>query len=285
MALIDVGDVRLNVLTPGGDGPPLVLVHGNLASADWYRLCFDQLAARFRLICVEWRGCGGSDKPEPLPNFANYSPRQHALDILEVLRVVGIEGCDMVGHSTGAIIGNYMACAEPRRFRKIVCLDPVPPQSLAFDAKAQAFFAAAQQDPRLARWALAGAMCSLFEPETLEAGRTPAFRPTTSESQRMLFDRLVGQACAASTGVWLGTPLTLDRLHAANDLVPRVAEIAHPHLILYGCLDRVIPLAEVQAMTTIVRNTTFRIIEGIGHSANVERPELFAELVIEFLGS
>lgn len=218
-------------------------------------------------------------------DFANYSPSQHANDILSVLPVLGLERCDLVGHSTGAIIGNYMVCAEPQRFRKIVCLDPVPPQSLPFDAKARAFFAAAQADPKLARWALAGAMGSLFVPESLEPGGVPSFRATTNEAQRALFEHLVQQACAASPGIWLGTPVTLDRLRASNDLVPRMAGIDHPHLIVQGRLDRIIPLAEVQAMTAIVRHATLEILDGVGHSPNVECPERFAELVMEFLGS
>jgi pimeloyl-ACP methyl ester carboxylesterase len=85
MPLLDIGDLRLNVTMQGESERTLVLIHGNLASADWFELCLPHLAVSFRIICLEWRGCGLSDKPRPTSDFANYSPRQHAEDILKAL--------------------------------------------------------------------------------------------------------------------------------------------------------------------------------------------------------
>jgi non-heme chloroperoxidase len=107
MPLVNIGDLRLNMTMHGGSGRTLVFVHGNLASADWLELCLPRLAASFRVVCIEWRGCGLSDRPPPTPDFANYSPRQHAMDILQALVALGIDDCDLIGHSTGGIIGNY----------------------------------------------------------------------------------------------------------------------------------------------------------------------------------
>ena len=277
MPLVNIGDLRLNVTMQGGSGRTLVFVHGNLASADWLELCLPHLSASFRVVCIEWRGCGLSDRPPPTPDFANYSPRQHAMDILQALVALGIDDCDLIGHSTGGIIGNYLVCDDPRRFRRVVCLNPVPPQSLPFDAKARAFFAAAQQYPALARWAMATAVSSLTKPGE------PVLRAGVSAEQRALFDRVARQASAASQGVWLGTPTTLDRLRAQNDLVPRLAGVAQPHLIIQGREDRIIPLAEVVTMTSLVPDAELRILEGIGHSATIEAPDAFCALAAAFL--
>jgi pimeloyl-ACP methyl ester carboxylesterase len=189
----------------------------------------------------------------------------------------------MVGHSTGALIGNYLVCEDPRRFRRVVSLDPVPPQSLPFDEKARAFFAAAQRDQALARWAIATAASSLFDPASLDSPGEPVFQGTATEEQRTLFERVVRQACEASPGVWLGIPAVLDRLRAQNDLLPRVASLAQPHLIIQGSDDRIIPLAEVKAMTTILPSAKLKILDGIGHSPNLEAPADFSELVTDFL--
>ena len=283
MPLVNIDDLHLNVVVRGDAERTLVLIHGNLASADWFALCLPLLARSFRVICVEWRGCGLSAKPPPTPDFANYSPRQHAADILAVLHILGVGTCDLIGHSTGALIGNYLVCAEPQRFRRVICLDPVPPQSLPFDDQARAFFAAAQRDPALARWALATAASSLFEANSLARPGVPVFRAAVPVPQRRLFDLLVQRACAASPGVWLGTPVTLDRLRAANDLLPRIAGVDHPHLIIQGREDRIIPLSEVTAMTTLLRRAELEILDGIGHSPNVEAPDAFCARVTAFL--
>jgi non-heme chloroperoxidase len=287
MPLVDIGDLRLNVT--GESRRTLVLIHGNLASADWFDLCLPRLSPSFRVVCIEWRGCGLSDKPPPSPDYADYSPRQHAEDILKVLQALGIGNCDLVGHSTGALIGNYLVCDDPQRFRRIVCLDPVPPQSLPFDDKAKQRFARAQQDPAYARWFLATAVSSLFEPASLrydpdspDPPDDPVFRPTASTEQRVLFDLVVCKAGEASPGIWLGTPVTLDRLRTNNDLVPRMAGVRHPHLIIRG-EKSFIPLEEVTEMTKIIPDTELRILDGIGHSANIEAPDQFCDRVLDFL--
>jgi pimeloyl-ACP methyl ester carboxylesterase len=234
-------------------------------------------------VAIEWRGCGRSDKPPPAADFADYSPRQHALDIMQVLHKLGIDRCDLIGHSTGAIINNYLVCDEPLRFRRVVCLDPVPPQSLPFDAKAQAFFAMTQQHFPLARWSLATAASSLFEADSLARPGEPVFRAAVPDEQRQLFERVVRQAFAASPGVWLGTPATLDRLYAANDLVPRMTGVTQPHLVVHGREDRIIPLPAVTAIPAIVQNAEIRLLDGIGHSPNIEAPETFCALALDFL--
>ena len=60
---IDTGDVRLHAVI-GGDGPPLLLVHG--WPQTWYawRLLMPALAQHFQVIAVDQRGIGLSDKPE-----------------------------------------------------------------------------------------------------------------------------------------------------------------------------------------------------------------------------
>ena len=62
-----------------------------------------------------------------------------------------------------------------------------------------------------------------------------------------------------------------------------MAGVAQPHLILQGREDRIIPLAEVVRMTSIVPEAELRILESIGHSATIEAPDAFCALAVAFL--
>jgi pimeloyl-ACP methyl ester carboxylesterase len=59
---VDTGDVRLHAVV-GGDGPPLLLIHGWPGSWYYWRLVMPALARDFQVIAVDQRGIGLSDKP------------------------------------------------------------------------------------------------------------------------------------------------------------------------------------------------------------------------------
>ena len=51
------------------------MLNGNLACGVWFDLVGPLVADHFRVIAVDWRGCGASHKPVPLPNYCNYTIR------------------------------------------------------------------------------------------------------------------------------------------------------------------------------------------------------------------
>jgi pimeloyl-ACP methyl ester carboxylesterase len=129
--LIDTGDMRLNY-AEWGSGDTVVFIHGNLACGMWFDLVGPLVADHFRVIAVDWRGCGASDKPVPFSDDANYTIRQHALDMLAAIRCLGIDQCHLATHSTGGLISTYMVLMEPERFGKVLALNPVGPMGLRF---------------------------------------------------------------------------------------------------------------------------------------------------------
>ena len=97
-----------------GAGPPLVLHHGVTASLKrWYQCGYvEALRDRYRLILIDARGHGKSDKPhEP----AAYQTERRVADVLAVLDDVGIERAHVFGSSTGGLIGFALARPAPDR--------------------------------------------------------------------------------------------------------------------------------------------------------------------------
>ncbi len=123
---VDTGDVRLHAVI-GGDGPPLLLVHG--WPETWYawRLVMPALARDFEVIAVDQRGIGLSDKPA-----AGYDTGTLAADLVELMDALGHERFSVVGHDTGFAIGYALAADYPERVERIALAEiPGPPNSAA----------------------------------------------------------------------------------------------------------------------------------------------------------
>jgi len=123
---VDAGELRLHAVI-GGEGPPLLLVHG--WPETWYawRLVMPELAKRFQVIAVDQRGIGLSDKPQ-----AGYDTGTLAGDMVVLMETLGYKRFAFVGHDTGFTIGYALAADHPDRLARVALLDiPGPPVASA----------------------------------------------------------------------------------------------------------------------------------------------------------
>jgi pimeloyl-ACP methyl ester carboxylesterase len=282
MALIDIGGIRLNVLEWGSGKETVVFIHGNLACADWFRLVAPLLPERLRVVAIDWRGCGDSDKPPPTREYANYSIRQHADDMLAAIGKLGIDRCHLATHSTGGIISTCMLLAEPERFQKVLALDPVGPMSLRFPPGSMALLETMKSTRDNTRSGLALIASTLFRAQSLKRDRQPSFAEHVTDQQKDLFERLVDKTFGASDGIWFGTPRSLERELGAEDLRQRQNSIRHEHLVLWGALDPIIPRRDTEEMATRMPNCRLVVVPEVGHSMLIERPELYANYAAQF---
>jgi pimeloyl-ACP methyl ester carboxylesterase len=106
---IDTGEVRLHAVI-GGDGPPLLLIHGWPGSWYYWRLVMPALARDFQVIAVDQRGIGLSDKPEE-----GYDTGTLANDLVGLMDALGHQQFAVVGVDTGLLIGYALAADHPDR--------------------------------------------------------------------------------------------------------------------------------------------------------------------------
>jgi non-heme chloroperoxidase len=161
----------------GGRGDvTVVFIHGNLVSKDWIELAAPLFPSGLRMIGIDWRGCGDSDRPKPAADYANYSMQQHAEDMLAALDTLGVKFCHLATHSTGGIIAARMLLAQPQRFGRVFALDPVTPPGMAFSGDQIALFRAMMASKELTRTVMATAGSSLFVPESMAQNAIQRFR-------------------------------------------------------------------------------------------------------------
>lgn len=280
---IRAGEVTLGCRVWGIGPTTVVFIHGNLASKDWIELAAPMFPADLRVIGIDWRGCGDSDRPAATPGYANYSMEQHAADMLAALDALGVGFCHLATHSTGGVIAAHMLLRQPERFGKVLALDPVSPLGLAFDAAGIALFDQMRRSRAVTRAVMATAAASLFVPRSLAPGSMPEFRDDLAQTAAV-FERIVEQSFTVAEGIWLGTPHHLTEEHRSGRLAARMREIAHEHLVLWGEQDGWIPAADVKAMAATMPNCRLVVVPGIGHSMNLESPALYAGYVGAFFG-
>jgi len=176
MPRVRAGEVHLGWRTWGEGDVTVVFLHGNLASKEWIELAAPLFPSGVRVIGIDWRGCGESDRPAATPDYANYSIRQHALDMLAALDELEIPFCHLATHSTGGIIATRMLLMQPKRFGRVFALDPVTPLGLSFNAEQIGLFRAMMASRKVTRAVMATAASSLFIPESLAPDTMPLFR-------------------------------------------------------------------------------------------------------------
>lgn len=124
-ATIDTGEAQIAV-TYGGDGPPLLLVHGHPQThVMWHRVA-PRLARDFTVVCPDLRGYGDSSKPPTTPDHEPYSKRAIARDHVAVMQKLGFERFGVAGHDRGGYGAYRLALDHPRRVTRLAVLDIVP---------------------------------------------------------------------------------------------------------------------------------------------------------------
>ena len=275
MPLVRAGEVSLGWREWGKGDVTVVFIHGNLASKDWIELAAPLFPSGLRVIGIDWRGCGESDRPPAAADYSNYSMQQHALDMLAALDELHIPFCHLATHSTGGIIAARMLLMQPKRFGRVFALDPVTPLGMSFDADQIGLFRTMMTSREVTRAVMATAATSLFLPESLAPNMVPRFRDGLGDVQA-LFERILEQTFGVSEGIWIGTPVNLTRERESGELQRRMPDLHHPHLVLWGEWDGWIAPADLRTMADAMPDCRLVFVPRVGHSMNLELPALYA---------
>lgn len=131
----------------GRGEPAFVFVHGWTCDRSFFAPQAEHFARRHRVVSVDLRGHGESDKPEETYAIATFAD-----DIAYLIERLGLGRAVVVGHSMGGVTVLQLAAAHPERVAAIVMVDPAPfelPSEVRPDVEALvAAIGAGQQEPR-----------------------------------------------------------------------------------------------------------------------------------------
>jgi haloacetate dehalogenase len=110
----------------GGNGPPLLVLHGHPQThVIWHRVA-GPLAERFTVVLADLRGYGDSSKPAGASDHGNYSKRVMARDMLRVMQSLGHERFAVLAHDRGARVAHRLAADHGQAVKRLVVLDIAP---------------------------------------------------------------------------------------------------------------------------------------------------------------
>ncbi len=111
----------------GGEGPPVLLLHGFPQTHAMWHAIAPELAQDFTVIAADLRGYGDSSKPE---GVAAYSFREMAADQVALMRSLGFDRFHVVGHDRGGRTAHRMALDHPEAVASLTIMDIVPTHHL-----------------------------------------------------------------------------------------------------------------------------------------------------------
>jgi haloacetate dehalogenase len=221
-------------LVKGGQGFPLLLLHGYPQTHVLWHKIAHRLAQHYTVIASDLRGYGDSSKPPGEADHDNYSKRVMAQDQVEVMAQLGYKEFYLVGHDRGARVAHRLTLDHPQRVKKLGLLDIAPTYQM-FETTDQEFATAYYHwffliQPTPFPETLIGANPNYFLDHCLKSwSKLPgAFTPEAIAQYQRAFSL---PDTIHSTCEDYRASATIDLVHDAQD---QAHKIACPLLILWG---------------------------------------------------
>ena len=256
---LDVNGIRLCCVDFGGEGTPILLLHGLAGRANEWRSTADWLTRRHRVLALDQRGHGMSDK-----DVRDYSRAAYVEDVVAAIQRLGLGPVVLVGQSMGGLNAFLAAARRPDLVRALVVVEASPggpdPEVLE----------------RVGAW--------------LDSWPVPF--PTPADAKAFFG----GDALYAQT--WLEVleehPDGYRPLFRREDMVASMADVAErdyweewgrvrcPALVVVG--ERgFISQDDVAEMSRRVASARGALVPGAGHDLHLERPRAWREAAEAFL--
>ena len=251
---VDVGGSQVHMLK-GGSGEPLLLLHGARGNAGWLRYV-QALSDRFTVYAPSHPGFGLSDRPEWLETISDL-----ASFYTWFLEQQGLEGVRAIGFSMGGWLASEMAVMCRHAFSKLMLVD------------------AAGVKPRQ------GEIADIFIISPAQVTELIFHDP----KQAPEYDQVYGQEPTpeqveiAERNREMSVRLCWKPYMYDPRLPDLLARVNTPTKIVWGRQDRLVPLECGELYHRAIPGSELVVIDDCGHSPQVEKPDEFVRLALEFL--
>ncbi len=270
---VTVGELPTHYLT-GGEGPPVVLLHGHGESSASWRWVLPALARTHRVYAPDFPGAGESAKP----SVYSQPPSFYSGFVAEFLDALGLERAALVGHSHGGVAALRLALAAPDRVTALCLVDSsglgrvINPALVALTLPGYGDAAVAWLRTPLGapQWVWMQASLSLACP-LLAPPAWMAYQYRLAQTPGHLEGQL---ACLRGE---------LDLVGQREVFLDELPSLEMPTLVVWGTNDAVIPGYQAMAAAARLKKGWLVWIPNCGHLAQVERPDRFVAALGPFL--
>jgi pimeloyl-ACP methyl ester carboxylesterase len=258
-----------------GRGPALLLLHGIAGSSRTWRDVIPRLTDRFTIIAPDLVGHGQSEKP-----VGDYSLGAFASGIRDLLEVLDIGRATIIGQSFGGGVAMQLAYQHPEGCERLVLVDSGGlGREVNWMLRVMTLPGTEYVMPMIFPGFVRDWGDSLFRTindRGIRLGRIAemwsAYASLAEAENRQAFVRTIKSVVDPGGQ----TVSAMDRLYLAS---------AMPTLIVWGERDDIIPVSHAHAAHQAMPGSRLEIIEGVGHFPQIEAPEQFVEMLVDFIDS
>jgi pimeloyl-ACP methyl ester carboxylesterase len=243
--------------------PPIVLLHCFACSLAWWQRMMPLLDRGHRVIALDLRGFGGSEKPT-----SGYSMADQAVFVAEALKRLGVHRATVVGHSLGGTVATALTEVPGDYVSRLVIVDQAPDERFA---------TAIDFAEELTTAPVIGEALWQVTPDfAVKEGLQVAFAPGFEVPEGFVdgFDQMTYTSYSSddNESAFLGE----------EPLNRRIERTGTPLLAIFGAEDQIYEAEPALAVYAKVPGAQTALIPGAGHSPNVEKPGRTAALIREF---
>jgi branched-chain amino acid transport system permease protein len=250
---VETRDGRHMFYVEQGEGEPLLYIHGNTGSHEWFREVMDMPG--YRTIAPDMTNFGRSDRIDATDDIDAYA--DHVAAFIENL---GLGPCYVIAHSFGGAVAMSLAMRYPRAVRRLVLIDPAPIDGLPLKPDFYTVIETVRRHYGALQRSIAKAMGS-------------------RASDRRLHRRLTREALLMNPESFTDHARALEEM----DYRDRAADFDIPTRVLWGARDPIVRREQAQR-TAEALGAKLEIVEHVGHALSIEDPELFKRKVTAFDG-
>jgi pimeloyl-ACP methyl ester carboxylesterase len=261
--IVHLGGGDLQLLDTGPrDAPAIVLLHCYTCAINYWDSVTPRLERSHRVIAIDLLGHGGSEKPG-----SGYSIPDQAELVAQVLGKLGVTDATVVGHSLGGAVATALAEQTPDLVGAVGIIDTEPDTGYgSLDLLARAVYVPV----------IGEALWRVKMDWTIRKGLKEAFAPGFD-----VRDAFVDDVKEMTYTSYEGSHSGFDSYVGESPLDERLRGVEGPKLVIFGAEDQIVdPPREALSAYADVPDTQTALVQGAGHSPNVEKPVETARLIL-----
>jgi non-heme chloroperoxidase len=246
-----------------GSGKPLVLLHGWSQSSAMFKHQIHCLSERYRVVALDLRGHGESEKPE-----SGYRIARFAKDVYELFDVLDLQEVNFLGWSMGcSVIWSYFELFGSERLSKLILVDE-PPWVLNTEDYDMGSFAIDELWP----------LCTKIRDTREEITRSFVDRMVTTDLPKMEKEWIVQENLKTPAHIAARLIFT----HASTDWRDLIPRIDLPTLVV-GAKKSIVPWKSQIWLHEQIPGSKVEIFETYGHIMFYESFDRFNQIVTDFV--
>jgi pimeloyl-ACP methyl ester carboxylesterase len=269
---IEVNSIQTHYKMEGSGEPPLILLHGFLASVFSWREVMAPLAEHRRVIAFDMPASGLTERPLQWEGENPYSPQGQLAQTTGLMDALNVEQAILVGNSAGGRTAMLVALEHPERVRALVLVEPA-----ARDYGGNRDWIRPLLNTPQAR-RLGPLLVRSVQEWGMEFGRSAWHDPSRITAEVLEGYRKPLQAQDWDRGLW-----ELNLASRPVNLLARLEELQLPVLVITGDDDRIVPTEDSIRLADQLPDAQLAVIPACGHIPQEECPQAFLQAVKAFL--